>query len=189
MLDVALTGGFTNPPVQSAEAFRVALNVLAQPGTIETLQGAVAPEPASQAAATLLLTLCDAETPVHLAGDHDTPALREWITFHIGAPLVGPELAMFAIGTWDALQPLNRFPVGTPEYPDRSTTMIVDSASLEAQGATLTGPGIKDTAHLSLPEIAPFQLNNALFPLGHDFYFTSGDQIAALPRSTKVGAV
>lgn len=189
MLDVALTGGFTNPPVQSAEAFRVALNALARPGTIETLSGALAPSPASEAAATLLLTLCDAETPIHLAGEHDTPALREWITFHIGAPLVAPEDAVFALGVWEALMPLNRFPIGTPEYPDRSTTLIVETTDLDNSGPILTGPGIKDTAALSLPDHAPFQLNHALYPLGHDFFFTCGNRIAALPRSTKVEAV
>ncbi|MEO0766502.1 MAG: phosphonate C-P lyase system protein PhnH, partial [Pseudomonadota bacterium] len=31
-----------------------------------------------------------------------------------------------------------------------------------------------------------FQRNAMLFPLGLDFMFTSGAQIAALPRSTKV---
>jgi alpha-D-ribose 1-methylphosphonate 5-triphosphate synthase subunit PhnH len=52
----------------------------------------------------------------------------------------------------------------------------------------LRGPGIKDTAALQLPEIRAFQDNAKLFPLGLDFYFTAGDQLAALPRTTKVEA-
>lgn len=93
---------------------------------------------------------------------------------------------MFALGTWEALGPLSAYPIGTPEYPDRSATIIVECADLAADGATLTGPGIRDTANLSLPETQAFQANASLFPLGLDFFFTSDNRIAALPRSTKV---
>ncbi|WP_136637348.1 phosphonate C-P lyase system protein PhnH [Pseudooceanicola onchidii] len=183
---IELEGGFTDAPVQSAHAFRAAMSALARPGRIEPIQGAVAPTPLSEAAATLLLTLCDPETPVHLAGAHDTDALRGWITFHTGAPLVGPGAAMFAVGTWGALTPLDAYRIGTPEYPDRSATLIVEMEGLTTQVATLRGPGIKDTATLSLPDLAAFQRNAALFPLGLDFYFTCGRSLAALPRTTKV---
>ena len=53
-------------------------------------------------------------------------------------------------------------------------------------GATLRGPGIRDTAMLSLPETDAFRANRALFPLGLDYVFTCGDLLAALPRSTEV---
>lgn len=186
MVQDALSGGFADAPVEAARAFRAALNALSRPGRIETLTGGQAPAPLSTAAATLLLTLCDAETPIHLAGAHDTPELRQWIAFHLSAPIVTRGEAMFALGDWAALLPLTDFPIGTPEYPDRSTTLIVEMASLEAHGARLTGPGIKDEARLNLPETAAFQSNRALYPQGLDFYFTAGDQIAGLPRSTIV---
>ncbi|MCA0044780.1 phosphonate C-P lyase system protein PhnH [Celeribacter litoreus] len=184
----SLSGGFENAPVQSAHAFRTALNVLSRPGTIMELRGANAPAPVSEAAATLLLTLCDPETPLYLADTHDTKEVRDWIAFHIGAPLVGRAHAHFALGTWEALSPINTFPIGTPEYPDRSTTLIAELDELNEHGASLTGPGIKDRAHLGLPEIDAFQMNACLFPLGLDFYFTAGTRVAALPRSTKVEA-
>ena len=148
----ALTGGFGDAPVESARAFRGAMNAMARPGRIEELAGAEPPAPLSVAAGVLVLTLCDAETPVYLAGDHDAPAVREWITFHTGAPFAGPEGAMFALGSWEALGPLAAYPVGTPEYPDRSTTLIVEMPELAAEGAVLRGPGIRETARLSLPE-------------------------------------
>ena len=50
MADDVLTGGFGNAPVQSARAFRAALNALARPGRIEPLAGGVAPAPVSPAA-------------------------------------------------------------------------------------------------------------------------------------------
>lgn len=186
MPDDALTGGFDNAPVRSARAFRAALSTLARPGRIETLEGGRAPAPVSTAAATLLLTLCDAETPLHLAGAHDTEAVRAWVAFHIGAPLVGPTHAQFALGRWEALAPLDRFRLGTAEYPDRSATLIVESDALAPEGARLTGPGIETEAHLSLPEVAAFRDNRALFPLGLDFYFTAGNRVAGLPRTTHV---
>lgn len=182
----ALLGGFANAPVQSSHAFRAALNALSRPGTIETLAGATPPAPMSVAAGTLALTLCDATTPVHLAGAHDCLALRGWITFHCGAPLVDAEQAVFAFGTWDALTPVTRFAKGLPDYPDRAVTLIVEMPALDAKGPRLSGPGINGTASLSLPETAAFIANHAQFPLGFDCFFTAGAQVAGLPRSTQV---
>lgn len=182
----SLSGGFANPPQDSSRAFRAALETLARPGTIHDISGAKAPAPVSEAAATLILTLCDPETPLYLAGAHDTQDIRDWVAFHIGAPLVGPEQAMFALGTWETLSPITVFPIGTPEYPDRSTTLIVEMDALNQDGMRLSGPGIKDSAMLALPDLAPFQMNAGLFPLGLDFYFTAGTRLAGLPRTTNV---
>ncbi len=181
-----LSGGFAEPAIQSAHAFRNVMEAMARPGTIHDIAGAEPPAPLSPAAGALLLTLCDTDTPVYLAGDADCEAVRAWLAFHTGAPLTGAPRCMFALGTWDALAPLSAYPVGTSEYPDRSATLIVDCPDLTATGATLTGPGIRDTAALSLPEVQAFQSNRALFPLGLDFILTSGSRLAALPRSTNV---
>lgn len=184
----ALRGGFADPATLAARAFRAALEALARPGTIQTVAGARPPAPASIAAGVLILTLADGTTPLHLAPSHDVPALRDWITFHTGAPLVGPGAAVFALGTWDALAPLGRFAAGTPEYPDRSVTLIVDTDLLMPEGARLTGPGIRGEARLSLPDAAALGANHARFPLGFDTFLTCGDRLAGLPRSTRVEA-
>lgn len=188
METASLAGGFADAPVESARAFRAATTAMARPGRIAEIGGAVGPAPLSPAAATLLLTLADAETPVHLAGRWDAPAVRDWLTFHAGAPVVRAEDAVFAVGDWAALAPLSRFRIGTPEYPDRSATLIVETDVLAAQGARLTGPGIETAAALSLPEIEAFRANRSRFPLGLDFFFCAGSRIAALPRSTVVEA-
>jgi len=182
----ALAGGYADPARQASFAFRSLLTVMSRPGKIETLKGAKPPAPLSTAAGVLALTLCDPDTPLYLAGSVDTPSVREWLTFHTGAPLTGPEHCMFAIGDWAGLAPLERFPLGTPEYPDRSATLIVEVPELRAKGATLSGPGIRDTAAVSLPEVAAFQQNATAFPLGLDFFFTCGADVAGLPRTTKV---
>ena len=180
-----LSGGFDDPATQSAHAFRSVIEAMARPGTIQDIHGAAPPAPLSPAMGAVLLTLCDTETPVYLAGDMDCEAARAWLSFHTGAPFVGPAHCMFAVGKWDTLAPLAVYPIGTSEYPDRSATLIVECSELAA-GATLTGPGIKDQATLSLPEVEAFQVNRTLFPLGLDFIFTCGERLAALPRSTKV---
>jgi alpha-D-ribose 1-methylphosphonate 5-triphosphate synthase subunit PhnH len=180
-----LTGGFSNVPIDAAVAFRALMQVMATPGQIVDVTGAQPPSPLSQAAGVALLTLCDPDTPIHLAPEVDVTAVREWITFHTGAPFSDAEKAQFAVGSWTSLNGLN-FPIGTSEYPDRSTTLIVEVETLSQDGSQLSGPGIKDTAALSLPETAAFQANATLFPLGLDYFFTSGARIAALPRTTKV---
>jgi alpha-D-ribose 1-methylphosphonate 5-triphosphate synthase subunit PhnH len=182
----ALEGGFVDAPVAASHAFRAVMTAMARPGEIVTVQGALPPAPLSPAAGAVMLTLCDTDTPVFLGAAHDTAALRDWITFHTGAPLVNAAQAAFAFGTWDDL-PLEAFAVGSAEYPDRSTTVIVETDLLENTGATLRGPGIKEIALLSLPQIDVFAQNTALFPLGLDFIFTCGTRLAALPRSTRVG--
>jgi alpha-D-ribose 1-methylphosphonate 5-triphosphate synthase subunit PhnH len=182
----SLEGGFANAPVDAAHAFRAAMRAMARPGEIETVSGATPPAPLSVAAGVLVLTLCDPDTPVHLAESHDTQAVRDWITFQTGAPFAPRAEAMFAIGTWEGLAPQTDYPIGTAEYPDRSTTLIVETDQLEAEGTKLTGPGIRTESALSLPNSPFFSQNHTLFPQGLDMFFTSGNRLAGLPRSTKV---
>ncbi len=181
-----LSGGFADPAIQSAHAFRSVMEAMARPGTLHDIKGAEPPAPLSNAAGAVLLTLCDTETPVYLAGAADCDAVRAWLAFHTGAPVTGPSHCMFAVGTWDALSPVSAYPIGTSDYPDRSATLILECSALAASGAILTGPGIKESARLSLPEVEAFRTNRALYPLGLDFILTSGNRLAALPRSTIV---
>ncbi len=182
----ALTGGFADAPVQAARAFRQILEAMARPGTLCQVAGATPPAPLSVAAGAVLLTLADPTTRLHLAGAADCADVRNWVAFHLGAPLVAAEDADFALGTWDALQPVGRFRIGQPDYPDRSATLIVEVDRLANHGPALAGPGIELVTWLSLPETAAFRANRALFPLGFDAILTCGDRLAGLPRSTRV---
>lgn len=189
MIQDALAGGFSDAPVQSARAFRAVLEAMARPGRIAAVEGAAPPVPLSVAAGVALLTLADPTTTLHLAGTADCRPVRDWIAFHIGAPLCRAEDADFAVGRWDDLQPVSRFRIGLPDYPDRSATLIVELDRLTPHGAGLTGPGIHSATWMSLPETAAFRANRALFPLGYDCIFTCGNRLAALPRSTRVEAL
>lgn len=181
-----LSGGFTDPARDAARAFRSVMDAIAHPGTLYGISGAQPPAPLSVAAGSTILTLCDTDTPIYLAGEADCPAVRSWIAFHTGAPIVDAAHCQFALGTWQALMPLSRYSIGTSEYPDRSATLIVETKDLQAKGSTLSGPGIKDTAQLNLPDPQALAANNAQFPLGLDMVFTCAGQIAALPRSTTI---
>ncbi|MGB5871590.1 MAG: phosphonate C-P lyase system protein PhnH [Albidovulum sp.] len=183
-----LSGGFARPAEDAARAFRGCLEAMARPGQLQSLTGARPPAPLSVAAGAVALTLIDTTTPLYLAPSHDSAELREWIAFHCGAPLVDAESACFALGTWAALGPVSRFQIGTPDYPDRSATLIVETALPVLPNARLSGPGIETTQDAWLPEIAAFQANRAQFPLGFDCYFTAGNGLSALPRSTEVEA-
>lgn len=192
MTDAMLTGGFADPPIDAARAFRAAMDAMARPGSVHRVAGARPPAPLSPAAGALILTLCDADAPLFLAGAADTAEVRGWAAFHTGAPVVGRGDCAFAVGVWEDLAPLDGYRIGTPEYPDRSATLIVDGADLSPAGADgaarLTGPGLKEAAFLRLPDAAAFRANAARFPLGLDAFFASGDLVAALPRSARVEA-
>lgn len=185
METASLEGGFAQAPTDAARAFRSALDALSRPGVVHEVAGAAPPLPLSPAAGALVLTLCDPETPVWLAPSVATDLVVDWFRFHTGAPMAPRAEAAFAFGPWDALAPIHDFAIGTAEYPDRSATLVVEMPALGAEHR-LTGPGIQDAAHLTLPDPQAFRANAALFPLGVDFFLTSGARLAGVPRTTRV---
>ncbi|MEL7346612.1 MAG: phosphonate C-P lyase system protein PhnH [Pseudomonadota bacterium] len=184
-------GGFADPAREGARAFRVVLDALAKPGRIATLSGGTAPSGLCPAAATLLLTLADGETPLWIAPRAEEAALAAWIVFHTGAPRTStPGSATFALGPWESLLPLAHWPQGTPDYPDAGITLIVEVPALTSGPALrLTGPGI-DGAIIIAPDLpegsADILSRRAAFPLGVDLILVAGDRILGLPRSTSV---
>lgn len=180
-----LEGGFADAPLDSARIFRAALTVMACPGRIDTVSGIAPPSPLSPAAAALLLTLADHETPVWLAGAHDCAAVRDWLAFHTGASFVRRDRASFAVGSWAALAPLDDYRIGTVEFPDRAATLIVEMEELVAAGTAIQGPGIETVVALGLPDEKVLDFNAARFPLGIDLFLAAGDRVAALPRSAR----
>ena len=93
-----------------------------------------------------------------------------------------------------ALPDLDRFAFGSDEYPDRSTTLILQVESLtQGRQYELRGPGIDGTAVLRAT-IAPKDLferlaiNAALFPRGIDVVLVADDAMIAIPRTTRLVA-
>ena len=91
-----------------------------------------------------------------------------------------------------AMPALGQFAQGTQEYPDRSTTLILQLPALDGGDAlTFEGPGIRTRATiapLGLPEnfAEDWRANRARLPRGVDLILTAGDAIACLPRSARL---
>ncbi|MGO6735780.1 phosphonate C-P lyase system protein PhnH [Rhizobium ruizarguesonis] len=193
----ALTGGFAEPVFHAQSVFKMLMDGMARPGTIQTVQPDVAPPaPLGIAAGTIALTLCDHDTPVWLSQGLARSAVPEWLGFHTGAPLTSEKAeARFAFteaGT--ALSSFGLFASGTQEYPDRSTTLIIELAELEGgRRLALMGPGIQsvtEMAPIGLPEtfLRLWTENRALFPRGVDIVLTAGRRFLCLPRTTRITA-
>jgi alpha-D-ribose 1-methylphosphonate 5-triphosphate synthase subunit PhnH len=185
---------FADPTFESQAAFRRIMRALSAPGTILACGEALAPPPPlARAAAATLLTLADFETPLWIAPSFPA-AIGDYLAFHTGAPrAAAPDKAAFALVdlSVDALD-LARFASGTAEYPDRSTTIVIQASSFAiGPRLRLSGPGIKGESTLAvspLPKdfVAQWAANRAGFPLGVDLIFVAEARLAALPRSTAI---
>lgn len=193
---IATAGGFADPVFDSQAVFSAVMNAFARPGTVADFGNrAAAPAPLMPATAAFLAALADFDTPIWLDDTlRAAHGLREWISFQTGASLTDrAEDAGFVVlsGTGELLD-IERFAIGTPNYPDRSATLIAQVEAME--GGTplvLSGPGIETTAIVSprgLPQnfSTLWARNNALFPLGVDLLLVRGAQALALTRTTRV---
>ncbi|WP_426955011.1 phosphonate C-P lyase system protein PhnH [Muricoccus radiodurans] len=186
-----LLPGFADPVLDAQAAFRAVLDAMARPGRVQRIASPpAAPAPLSPAAAAVLLTLADAETPLWLDAGADA---EQWARFHAGCPVVANAAdAAFAlaVGTPPALDTLRP---GTDEDPHASATLILQVASLEeGAGWRLTGPGIEREHRLRVTGAPPgfaaaWAANRARFPRGVDAILCAGDRVAALPRTTTIG--
>jgi alpha-D-ribose 1-methylphosphonate 5-triphosphate synthase subunit PhnH len=183
-----------NTAFASQAAFRAAMEAFARPGEIRTLDEVAAPAPLAPATAALVQALADYETPVWLdAMFAAAPAVAEWIRFHTGAAVVkdGRDAALALVADPLALPDFDSFAVGTEDYPDRSTTLIVQVSLFKGPAFALKGPGIKDRRSLAATPLPldfaeRLRANRELFPRGIDVVLVAGAQVAALPRSVRV---
>jgi alpha-D-ribose 1-methylphosphonate 5-triphosphate synthase subunit PhnH len=193
--DTLIGAGFADPVFQSQGAFRALLAALSEPGlacdigvSVETPAGL---EPATAVA---LLTLADYETPIWLPSAlRDGPA-GAWLRFHCGAALIeDPARAAFAVIDGTAPEPkLATFNAGDDQFPDRSTTVLVQCAGLDGgEAVTLEGPGIPGQRSIAPTGLRPgfwteVAENGALYPLGVDLLLVQRSQVLGVPRSTQI---
>lgn len=186
-----------DPAFASQAVFRALMEAFARPGEIKAVRGVAAPAPLAPAAAALVQSLADYETPVWLDGSFAAaPAVAEWIRFQTGAPVAAkPDDAAFALIADPRVMPdFASFAQGSEEYPDRSTTLIIQIDRFDGDTFAIEGPGIKGKrvfAAEALPSdfVDRLQANRELFPRGIDLVLVASDQVAALPRSTRVASV
>jgi alpha-D-ribose 1-methylphosphonate 5-triphosphate synthase subunit PhnH len=197
MMDSAnLVAGFADPPLQAQSVFRLVLDAMARPGRIKTLSdnAPTAPAPLDDAGFALALTLLDFETPAWLDPKLAAPDVVESLRFHCGCPIAEQAgAAAFAlIGDASALPSFSVFDHGTPDYPDRAATLIVQAEGIaEGEGWTLTGPGIDGETGLRVLGLpgdftGRWAANANAYPNGIDMIITVGRQLVCLPRTTKI---
>ena len=195
-MDTVLDGGFDNPVLQSQTTFRAVMDALANPGTarklvtLASIGSYLSPELAS-----IVLTLTDHDTSIWLDDVlRADQAVLDFVSFHTGAPVVTePDKAAFAFATSvDHLPRLDQFNLGTQEYPDRSTTIVLAVPALSGgPDILLRGPGVNDHLNCSpsgLPGdlLAQWAENRELFPRGIDLLLVADGQVLGLPRSTRI---
>jgi alpha-D-ribose 1-methylphosphonate 5-triphosphate synthase subunit PhnH len=191
-----LPAGFADKVLSAQSTFRCVMNAMARPGSIQRIVSAAGTPPAMmRGTAAMALTLFDHDTPVWLdARMSATADVANWLKFHTSAPVVADSsIAGFAlVGDPESLAPLDRFAFGSNEYPDRSTTLILQVESLtNGPAVELRGPGIDGTAALRA-SIQPHDLferlaiNATLFPRGIDVVLVHDDSIVAIPRTTRL---
>jgi alpha-D-ribose 1-methylphosphonate 5-triphosphate synthase subunit PhnH len=193
-----MPAGFASKVLSAQSTFRSVMDAMARPGTIHRIDAPVGvPAPMMQGTAAVALTLFDQDTPVWLdAKMAATSDVAKWIRFHASAPVIADSsVSHFAvIGAPAALRGFDGFALGTNEYPDRSTTLIIQVESLtQGPSIELSGPGIDGIALLrattAIPDLLDrLALNAKLFPRGVDLILVTDDSIVALPRSTRLVA-
>ena len=189
------TSTFADPERESQQVFRAAMRALAEPcQPLDLAAKITVPAGLTPGAAALLLTLADFETSVWLeAAALERPAIGEYLRFHTGTKLVTePSQATFALITLAGRMPkLYSFAQGVPEYPDRSTTLIVETAAFNASSWDCKGPGIAGTRRFGVAGVPSdfinfWEHNRSGFPLGVDILFVGRHQVAGLPRTTQL---
>jgi alpha-D-ribose 1-methylphosphonate 5-triphosphate synthase subunit PhnH len=193
-----LPAGFADKVLSAQSTFRSVMDAMARPGSIQRVTASAGtPAGVMRGTAAIALTLFDHDTPIWLdAAMSATPAVARWLKFHTSAPVIADSsVASFAlVGDAAHLPALDRFAFGSNEYPDRSTTLILQVDSLtQGPAFELKGPGINGTALLQAM-IQPRDLfgrlaiNEALFPRGIDVVLVHDDAIVAIPRTTRLVA-
>src|SRR3979409_1733515 len=148
-----LSAGFADKVLSAQSTFRSVMDAMARPGTVQRIVAAAgAPAPMMRGSAAIALTLFDHDTPLWLNPRmSETSDVAKWLKFHTGAPVISDSsFSSFALTVEArALPALDRFAFGTNEYPDRSTTLILEVASLtQGPAFELSGPGIDGTTVL-----------------------------------------
>ena len=200
--------GFADPVHGAQQTFRALLGAMSEPGRVHALPDAaiagLAPTddelrpPLGIALAATLLTLLDADTPVHLAGALATDDARAWVRFHTGARTLPQATAMTTALARDVDAVLwTALDLGTDDAPQSSATLFVEVDALSerpmarAVALKLRGAGIERSRDLAVAGLSTdfwrwrAALRSAL-PRGVDLVLACGTRLAAIPRSTHV---
>ena len=186
--------GFQDLIHDSQTTFKVLLDALSRPGTINEITAElIPPSGLNVACAAACLTLLDLETKVWV--QPFSKEARDWLLFHTGCRFTEDiKQADFAvINDLDNMPDLSQFKEGTPVYPEDSTTLLIMVRRQELDlpcddYPTLSGAGIDGQIDLpiNLPDSfwQQWQKNHDSYPLGVDIYFFFYRGVIGLPRTS-----
>lgn len=189
--------GFSNVTFGAQQTFRALLHALSHPGQPVEMEVRLGhPEELHPACAAACLTLLDIDTQVWIQPEFGLD-VKDWLVFHTGCRFVEhPYEADFALVNQAQSSPsLNQFNPGSPEFPEQSTTVLVQVAGVDAgESAILRGPGIKTQQAVRLSVLpdrfwSEWEENTRSYPLGIDMLWFCERQVIGLPRTSRVTAV
>lgn len=175
--------------------YRVLLDALARPGAARAIpvwRFNDAPAALGPALAVTALALLDPDVALwEQPGALDASA-RGWLTFHTGTRLCseGSE-ADFALIRDCSSVGLGSFAAGTPEEPERSTTLLIRLPRLDGgPRVRMRGPGIEDVVECAPPLPRGFweawRINGMAYPCGVDAFLFDDRAVIGLPRTLEV---
>ncbi len=173
------------------QTFRVLLNAMARPGSIDTVP---LHEIGGDYAAVLSVVESLVDHEVTFAVLPERADLVDLVLRQTGSRAAATDIAGYVICDAESLsQALDWASEGTLEYPDQGATIIcsVDGIA-EGGNLALRGPGIRDVTYLAVEGFddaaqALFTECNAQPPLGLDVIFVAPDgRVACLNRYTRI---
>ena len=183
--------GFQDAVHETQMTFRTLLEALAHPGCSCTIPTSITPPKGMFAAcAAACLTLLDLETQVWLQPGLE---IESWLRFHTGCRFATDlQQANFAV-IWDVARSpnLQAFHPGTPEYPEASTTLLIQVGRVvDGEAVVLQGPGILGERAIAPQLPAQFwqqwTSNHRAYPLGVDVFLFDQTHVIGLPRSIDI---
>lgn len=167
------------------QMFRVLLEALSRPGTIQAIPESLEGSHADMA---LLATLLDGE--VTLCDRHDLLVAADWPLLQVKQ--VDAEQADYIFCDGSKVPDFEPR-LGTLSCPDESATVVIKVNSLSGSDLRLklAGPGIQHSALAGIQGLDKSWLEIrqdwvCAFPLGVDFFIVDDTQVLGLPRTTIV---
>lgn len=194
LVETPLQPGFASPALDAQIAFRALMEAWARPGTVAHLPRPAAPEGLAAAAATVALTLCDADTRVWLSRSAATAS--NWLRFHCGCPIVDEEsrdTAAFLYCSSDEVPDLSSVNTGTAIAPEGGATLVISVPEEKSTGSALvlSGPGVPDQRRLTGYEIPAALIEQRAsyarrYPAGVDLILVRNDESVCIPRTSHI---
>jgi alpha-D-ribose 1-methylphosphonate 5-triphosphate synthase subunit PhnH len=196
-----LSQGFENVGRDSQIIFRQIMGSFARPGLPVEISPLVKPSPEFDVsvAGSLLLALMETGTALYLPNEAQISIWANYLKFHTACVLT-PECqnAEFIwIQDGAHLPSLLSCALGSVEFPETSSTLIIDVNGIEINSESMdakvwTGPGIKEPIQIDIQGISTAFWRERkelrqMYPCGVDVIFCSSTQIVSLPRSTRIG--